>query len=473
MLTHEDASTLLQRVLGHDRVTRETHSADRLVELCGRMPLALRIAAAKLAARRDAAAGRAGHRADRRGPAGRADRAGRLAQRPRRLRHRLPVAEPLAATLFRRLGSHPGPTFSAHLAAALAGEPGPRRPRRAGRGPPDLRSGRWPLPFPRPDPALRGRMRGPPTSVHRPKLIIFHWYLAMAEMVNRSWSRRGTGSRWPGTAPRRTCRSCPTPTRCCRSWTHERPNLLPIARHAAQHGHSRITWQLTYLLAGYYTHRGYWSDYAEICREGLAAALRLDDPAAERLMRSGSGRGAQRHAPPRGGARAADPRRCELMRDAGDQRGQGMALNNIAHAYAQLGRLDEAVAAFQQALELHTADNHLPGISVGAQQHRRHLHPDGRLGTRPSPTWSGRCAWPATSATTISRARCCRTSARPAWPSGDEDGALAPFRPGAGRSGGAPGRSGARPRRATPSASSTSPAAITRAPWTTSAGRSR
>ncbi len=52
MLTVEEATTLLSRVAGSDRIQRAPDAADRIVLSCGRLPLAVRIAGARLAARR-------------------------------------------------------------------------------------------------------------------------------------------------------------------------------------------------------------------------------------------------------------------------------------------------------------------------------------------------------------------------------------------------------------------------------------
>lgn len=361
-LSREDASDLLRRVLGQDRVDREPEYAGQLVELCGRMPLALRIATAKLAAR--PLRSLAELVADLTGE----DRLGALTVPgdSRSVRAVFATAyqalSPLAATAFRRLGAQPGPTFTASLAAAVVG--GPVRDAldelAAAHLISEVASGRY---------RFHDLIRlyavecATPEERTAAQSAVLTWYLAMAETANQRLepARDRVKLSWDSPPP-----DLPflTGTDQVLSFLDaERPNLLPVARHAAEHGDPRITWQLTYLLASYYTHRGHWSDYAEICREGLAAALRLDDPVAERLMRSGLGVAynvTHRHE----NALEQLTRALDLMREGGDQRGQGMALNNIAHAYAQLGRLPDAADAFQQALDLHTADSHLPGITL-------------------------------------------------------------------------------------------------------------
>ncbi|MGH3678839.1 MAG: BTAD domain-containing putative transcriptional regulator [Natronosporangium sp.] len=120
LLPPADAVTLLRRLIG-DRVDAEPDAALTLVELCARLPLALRVAA-ELAASRP------------RVPL--ADLVVELSDRQRRLElldadgdphaavrevfswsiRRLP---PETARMFRLLGLHPGPDFDAYAAAAL------------------------------------------------------------------------------------------------------------------------------------------------------------------------------------------------------------------------------------------------------------------------------------------------------------------------------------------------------------------
>ncbi|GIH06901.1 SARP family transcriptional regulator [Rhizocola hellebori] len=362
MLTHDDASTLLRRVLGRSRVEREQASADQLVDLCGRMPLALRIAAAKLAAR--AMRPLAELVDDLTGD----DRLGALTVPgdSRSVRAIFATAyqslSPLAAKLFRRLSSHPGSSFTAYLAAAVVEDQvdDALDELAAAHLVSEVDCGRY-----RFHDLIRLYAIECASADERSESnsLIFMWYLAMAETTNQKLepARDRVKVAWASPAPDMPFLA--DADAVLSFLDAERPNLLPVVRGAAQHGHPEITWQSAYLLAGYFTRRGYWSDYTEICREGLAAALRLDDPIAERLMRSGLGVAhnvMHRHAE----ALEQLTRALHLMRAGGDQRGQGMALNNIAHAHAQLGRLDEAVAAFEQALQLHTADRHLPGITL-------------------------------------------------------------------------------------------------------------
>ncbi len=121
VMARNEAVDLLGKIVGRSRVAAEPDAVDELVELCGRMPLALRIAAAKLACRprqliADLATELAGD-----------DRLDALAVDGDTLGLRAvfdsayrTLSEP-AASAFRLLGLHPGTTFCTQLAAAMAG----------------------------------------------------------------------------------------------------------------------------------------------------------------------------------------------------------------------------------------------------------------------------------------------------------------------------------------------------------------
>ncbi|MFG2819870.1 BTAD domain-containing putative transcriptional regulator [Kitasatospora sp. NPDC048365] len=128
-LTHEDAVTLLARVWGPDRAEDDPGTVAELVERCERLPLALRLAATRLAARPDwSASALAQELADPEtgltalsgagtGPADAP--AGLVAALDRT--HR--TLAPPAARLFALLGLHPGAVLDTAAAAALAGAP--------------------------------------------------------------------------------------------------------------------------------------------------------------------------------------------------------------------------------------------------------------------------------------------------------------------------------------------------------------
>ena len=126
VLTSAEACDLLARVLGADRIGAEPEAASQVIELCGRLPLALAITAARAATRPQLPlAVLAAELAD---AAGRLDalQAGGdpLASVRAALDSSYLQLSADAARLFRLLGLHPGPDVSAPAAAGLAGLPG-------------------------------------------------------------------------------------------------------------------------------------------------------------------------------------------------------------------------------------------------------------------------------------------------------------------------------------------------------------
>ncbi|MFD8688068.1 BTAD domain-containing putative transcriptional regulator [Streptomyces sp. NPDC059651] len=120
VLEPPDGTALLAGVLGEERVAAEPVAARRLAELCGGLPLALRVTAARLAGRPQwTLAGMADELADER------SRLTYLAVEDTgvsaALRLTVQQLPPDAVHHFTRLGHHPGSHFDPYTAAALAG----------------------------------------------------------------------------------------------------------------------------------------------------------------------------------------------------------------------------------------------------------------------------------------------------------------------------------------------------------------
>ncbi|MBA8924824.1 DNA-binding SARP family transcriptional activator [Kutzneria viridogrisea] len=117
-LASQDAVALLDSVVGDDRITEDPEGADRLVRLCDRLPLALRIAAAKLATKPHWTVGHLVRRMEDNGcrldefDGASQDLRGSFEPSYRDL-------SPDAARLYRRLGLLDAPDFPAWVGAAL------------------------------------------------------------------------------------------------------------------------------------------------------------------------------------------------------------------------------------------------------------------------------------------------------------------------------------------------------------------
>ncbi|KAA2264116.1 tetratricopeptide repeat protein [Solihabitans fulvus] len=120
VLPPQDAIALFSRIAGADRAATEPEAVAEVVELCGFLPLAIRIAAARLHTR---PAWTVTYLADRLS-SGRGKLA-ELATGDRSVAAAFTLSyqdlAPDQQRMFRLLGLHPGPSFDAHSAASLAG----------------------------------------------------------------------------------------------------------------------------------------------------------------------------------------------------------------------------------------------------------------------------------------------------------------------------------------------------------------
>ncbi|MEV4052342.1 tetratricopeptide repeat protein [Amycolatopsis sp. NPDC049688] len=126
LFSQEEAHVLLRRVLGSARVAAEPEAVAALVEVCARLPLALRIAATRIATRRHTSVAEivADIAADQSGlDVLSSSRDGGSAVRTVFDWSYTGLAGE-QARLFRRLGLHPGPEFGVPAAAAVAGVDG-------------------------------------------------------------------------------------------------------------------------------------------------------------------------------------------------------------------------------------------------------------------------------------------------------------------------------------------------------------
>jgi DNA-binding SARP family transcriptional activator/tetratricopeptide (TPR) repeat protein len=369
VLTRQEAIDLLAEVLGADRVRGDQDAAVRLVERCGRLPLALRIAAARLRIRP--------HRPLRDLAEDLADEGSRLSaltveHQSRSVRaafassyHSLDDRE---ARLFRLLGLHPGTTFGIDLAAATAGWPVERTRQVLD----DLAAacliaeavdGRYAFhDLVRLYAAERASADDPAGERAGAVARLLDWYLAVAEVANKTLTPahdkvapvlRHRPARLPFPASR---------TEVLAVLDAERANLPRVVRYAAEHGHPRQGWQLAYLTYGFFEHRGQGVEGIETCRWGLAAAERdPDGPVALMAMHAGmarleTGRPAE--------ALAYLERALDLRAAAGNPREEAVTRINLGIAYRHLDRLDDALDSYRRAAALLSTAGDERAVSV-------------------------------------------------------------------------------------------------------------
>jgi tetratricopeptide (TPR) repeat protein len=315
VLDQPDAVSLLTSRLDPGRVAAEPAALAQLAERCARLPLALAVAATRAALHPQLPLSAL--------TAELADEQSRLDV--------LDAGEPMtdvqavfswsyrqlsepAARLFRLLGRFPGGDISAPAAAALGGAPLPAARRmlaelvRA-----HLLNEHAPGRFTCHD-LLRayaaGRSGAAGAGEHRPAVDrIVHWYLSTADaagrVINPDRRRRPVG-------PTDQVRiEFPDHDAALHWFESERANLVAVTRLAGDQGHDAVAWQLPLAMVDFLDRRKHWTDWVASHTAGLAAADRVGDPFARAAVR-----------------------------------------NSLGVAYHELGRQDEALRYYREALEI-------------------------------------------------------------------------------------------------------------------------
>ena len=360
VLTEAEAREMLSRRLGPERVLGESQAARELIGLCAGLPLALAIAAARVAAGHPrslaALADELRHAAD---PLGEFD-AGDAATSVRAVfswSYRR-VSDP-AARMFRLLGMHPGPDLSVPAAASLAG----------------VGAGR-----------ARGMLKelafANLLAEHAPGRFIFHDLLRAyaTELVSTldSDAERGAALHRLLDYYLRTswvAEHVVHPTRAQPSLPPSRPGvahtadfasygealgwlqaehqvLIAAIARAAEAGFDAHAWQMSCALRSFFDRQGHWQDWVASQQIGLSAARRAGDLAGQAHLHRDLGLAytrlcsyAEAHAQLR---QAAD-----LYRRIGDQVCEANTHLDLARVFEFEGSPGEALGQCESALRLY------------------------------------------------------------------------------------------------------------------------
>ena len=361
VLDEGEAAELFTRIIGTDRAEAEPGPVRDVLGVCAGLPLAIRIAGARLAARRSWTVRTLADRlADQRR---RMDEltAGDLAMRAcfqvsfDALPHRNGTsADPAHA--FRLLGVWPGPSIGLPAAAALIGQP------------------EWPvadalevlvdahlLESPAPDryrlhdllrayAAERARADEPPQAVEDAVRRVLDWYLrtadAAAGVVAPYRERVPLGPAEPGGEPFAFATAEEALAWC----EQERTNLVAATRQAAAYGLHDIAWKLPVAASVCFDRLGYRAEWLTTHRIALDSVRELGDRRGEAWVLNNIGMVlGQQHV---NEAVGYFEQALAILRETGDREDQARAANNLAFCYAILGRYEEAVPALLDALEL-------------------------------------------------------------------------------------------------------------------------
>ncbi|QIY63457.1 tetratricopeptide repeat protein [Streptomyces sp. RPA4-2] len=332
------------------RVAADTDGARRVAELCGCLPLALRIAAAQMVA--DRSLKPADLAADLEDPAGRLDvlddgsRAVRgVVQRSVR-RLSLPQAE-----LFWLLTVNPGPDFSLDTAVAISGVGKAKdvRLRLAALGKASLLrqdpvSGRWSMHDLVRAYANEQAARYTTATGHAFRRLLEHYTrFAANAAVHVDRSARGEFSKVDSSRFRDRFHAM--------AWFEaERANLVAAIQAAYVGGHFRIAARLPSLLTRYLHMRRLLNDALTVDSISLGATRALSDRTsqARAWMNLSNTLGELRRFEE---ALSANRRALEGFGDLGDAHGQASAWMNLAGTLGELRRFEEALGAHQRAVD--------------------------------------------------------------------------------------------------------------------------
>ncbi|MEU8153097.1 BTAD domain-containing putative transcriptional regulator [Micromonospora sp. NPDC048986] len=354
VLTPNEAIDLLAKVAGRDRIHTDSGSAAMVARHCGYLPLAIRLAGARLA-----------HRPG-----------WRVADLARRLHLATPLMSELTAEdhsvasafslsyeplrepvrrMFRMLSLHPGKLFGLDAAAALTDLPLADAESAVAElvnhhllEEPEV--GRFQF-----HDLVRDYARGLALSIDEPadrttaigRLLNYCMYACLAAtqaMGNTTLLAQSLGLKQP---LRPDLLSALPPTV---HWLEqERDNLCALVRLAAEGSHPHQAWRLTRLTWRFYFVRGYPDHLSEAQEYGLAAARQLNDQAAIGMicnyrafthLRNGDCQQALRD------LEAA----VEARESIGDRLGASVSRGNIAIVYWHMGRLTDSVEVSRRDL---------------------------------------------------------------------------------------------------------------------------
>jgi tetratricopeptide (TPR) repeat protein len=356
MLPPGDAAALIARAAGADRAAADPDAAHRLAELCGRLPLALRITADRAAAHPHLSLA---YLADE--LAAERDRLDVLAADEQISQVRTVFSwsyralTPAVARAFRLLGLHPGQDISTAAAGALLDVPvlEARQLLNALTGGHLLEeTGQDRYQFhdlvrvyaaecaqtSEPE-ALRA------AAVHR----LLTWYLHTADAFRRIFNPDNRHVRLDPPPP-----SCMPPnfTTHLQAWhwaESEFANLVPVLRKAPSAGDDVLTWKYPVTAMLIFDLFGHWADIVPGLRSALSITRRLGDHAAESWVLAGLAESCLYSDTPEAAieyCRAV----LAISAETGDWKSQWEALHLEGNAHLALGRLGEARDRLQQAL---------------------------------------------------------------------------------------------------------------------------
>lgn len=365
VLSDEEATALLTKVLGADIPTTSPDIVDELARLCARLPLALRIAAANISrgpystVNDYVAALREGNRLTELAIDGTSNAAVEAA-----FALSYTALPAPAARLFRLLGLVPGSDVSLQAVAALAGISGTET------APMLEQLVRAHL--------VQRRSRDRYQMHDLLRLFATQRCAAVDGEHERDNARTRLLEHYLDTAQRATSilypgmlRLCGLPEKAPATWPTtpapaawlevERANLAASVHHAAERGPKAIAWQLTDVLRGYLWRNYDVSTWSAMARAGLEAAQGEGDQQAEAAMHYSLGAASRYGLRDFHSAWQHLEEAQQMFRILGVRDGQAAALDSLGMVLHQAGKTDRALVALGESLELCRQEGFLVG----------------------------------------------------------------------------------------------------------------
>ncbi len=357
-----DAAELFTRIIGASRAEAEPGAVREVLDICAGLPLAIRIAGARLSARRgwsvQTLAGRLSDQRHRIDELATGDLAVRACFQVSfdSLPHPERKDEVDPAHAFRLLGLWQGSSIGLQAAAAVMAQPEPQVA-----GALEVLVDAHLLESSTPDryqfhdllrhfAAERAQADEPPESAADAMRRLMGWYLhtaeAAASVVAPNRERVPLGPPEPGYHPLAFANAAQA-LRWCEL---ERANLVAATRQAAAYGLHDIAWKLAVAAAVGFDRHGHRTEWLTTHQVALASVRELGDKRGEaRVLNSiGMVLSLQRNDE----ALRYFGQATAMYREIGDSAGQAQAANNLGFHYWLLGRHEEAAAEYLVALDL-------------------------------------------------------------------------------------------------------------------------
>jgi tetratricopeptide (TPR) repeat protein len=366
--TDAEAHQLLGRRLGCDRLRAEPESARQIVDLCGRLPLALSIAAARAVTHPGfslttltaelRSSGESLDAFEGGDPAANASAVFSWSYQQ---------LSPDAARMYRALSIHPGPDITIGAAASLAGVVGAEaRSALAELARANLitepAAGRFAFhdllrSYAIEKAAEDSNAHGHDDERRAATQRLLDYYLHTAAAASLRFSPFRSPLQLTGPQPGVLPAEMADKDQAMAWFDAELPVLLALIGYADANGFGTHAWQIPWTLGPYFNRRRRLQDYTATQQTALAVATRLDDPLALAHAHYLLGHVQSQT----GDYETADPnfrRALDLFRELGDRGNEAVVLNGLAGMLEKQQRFTEALAIALDALRMLKAVGH-------------------------------------------------------------------------------------------------------------------